>query len=195
MSEHHGTHDAHASHHHISPASLYWTVWVGLMILTIITVLAYYIPLWLHLNLGAANVIIAMAIATTKASLVCLYFMQLKYDKKFHAVAFLSSLIFLALFLSFTLLDITTREDQPAFAKPVYAGKTIEPEAEGAAPTHAGSEAKPVEAAKPAGGEAKPTEAAKPSGEAKPAASAAAKPAEGAKPAGAEAKPAEATKH
>ncbi len=184
MSEHHAAHGAHETHHHISSVGQYWMIWVGLMILTIITVLAYYIPLWLNLNLGAANVIIAMAIATTKASLVCLYFMHLKYDKKFHVVAFLSSLIFLALFLSFTLLDINTREDQPAFAKPVYEGKTIEPGSghEGAA-THAGGETKPAEAAKPAGGETKP------------AASAEAKPVEGAKPAGAEAKAAEGAKH
>ncbi len=124
MSDHHAEHDAHDSHH-ISPASQYWAIWVGLMILTVITVLAYYIPLWLNINLGAANVIIAMAIATTKASLVVLYFMGLKYDKRFLAVAFLSSLIFLGLFLGFTLLDINTREDSQPFAKPLYAGKEV----------------------------------------------------------------------
>jgi cytochrome c oxidase subunit IV len=124
MSEHHAEHEAHESHH-ISPASQYWAIWGGLMILTIITVLAYKIPLWLDLDLGAANVIIAMAIATGKASLVVLYFMGLKYDKRFLAVAFLSSLIFLALFLGFTLLDINTREDSPAFAKPLYTNRTM----------------------------------------------------------------------
>ncbi len=97
------------------------------MILTIITVLAYYIPLWYDLKLGSANIIIAMAIATTKASLVCLYFMHLKFDKKFHMIAFLSSLIFLGLFLAFTMLDINTRDDSQPFAKPLYAGKTIIP--------------------------------------------------------------------
>ena len=125
MSEHHTAHDAHTSHHHISPVKHYWGIWIGLMILTIITVLAYKIPLWLNINLGAANVIIAMAIATTKASLVVLYFMGLKYDKKFFAIAFLSSLIFLGLFLGFTLLDINTREDSQPFAKPLYSGKEV----------------------------------------------------------------------
>ncbi len=124
MSEHH---NAHASEHHISPVSQYWGIWVGLMILTVITVLAYYIPVWLDLKLGSANIIIAMAIATTKASLVCLYFMHLKFDKKFHMIAFLSSLIFLGLFLTFTMLDINTRDDSPAFNKPLYSGKTITP--------------------------------------------------------------------
>ncbi|HEX4946181.1 MAG TPA: cytochrome C oxidase subunit IV family protein [Blastocatellia bacterium] len=124
MSEHHAEHGAHNSHH-ISPASLYWAVWGGLMVLTVITVLAYYIPLWLKIDLGAANVIIAMVIATTKASLVVLFFMGLKYDKRFLAIAFLSSLIFLGLFLGFTLLDINTREDQLPFAKPVYVPKEV----------------------------------------------------------------------
>lgn len=130
MSENHAEHAAHESHHHISPSSLYWTVWVGLMILTAITVLAYYIPVWLNLKLGAGNVVIAMVIATTKASLVCLFFMGLKYDKKFNLIAFLSSLIFLGLFLSFTLLDINTREDQQPFLKPIYAGKELPMESE-----------------------------------------------------------------
>jgi cytochrome c oxidase subunit 4 len=125
MSEHNTEHSAHATHHHISSVGLYWGVWVGLMILTIITVLAYYIPLWLKIDLGSANVIIAMAIATTKATLVCLYFMHLKYDKRFNLIAFLSSLIFLGLFLGFTLLDINTREDAQPFAKPIYTGRDL----------------------------------------------------------------------
>ena len=125
----HNEHDAHSSHH-VSPASLYWSVYGGLMVLTVITVLAYYIPLKLNLNLGAANIIIAMAIATTKASLVVLFFMGLKYDKRFLAVAFLSSLIFLGLFLGFTLLDINTRDDQQPFRKPLYTGRDLPLEGE-----------------------------------------------------------------
>lgn len=127
MSTHH---DTHASHHHVSPTSLYWAVWGGLMVFTVITVLAYYIPIWLKVDLGAANVIIAMAIATTKATLVVLFFMGLKYDKRFLAVAFLSSLIFLGLFLGFTLLDINTRDDSQPFAKPMYVGKDLPLEGE-----------------------------------------------------------------
>ena len=46
-------------------------------------------------------------------------------------IAFLSSLIFLGLFLTFTLLDINTRDDSQPFAKPLYAGKTIVPTVHG----------------------------------------------------------------
>lgn len=166
------------------------------MVLTVITVLAYYIPIWLNVNLGAANVIIAMLIATTKASLVVLFFMGLKYDKRFLAVAFLSSLIFLGLFLGFTLLDINTREDQLPFAKPVY--KPIEvplagEHSTGTAPAEKKSEAPaaaaPATASPAAGAAASPAAspaASKSAGEtkkeeAKPAASTPAAPAGGAK--------------
>ena len=140
MSQHATAHDAHDAQHHVSPVSLYLTVWIGLMILTAVTVLAYYVPIWLNVSLGAANIVIAMAIATVKASLVAWYFMHLRHDKKFHLLAFLSSLIFLGLFLTFTLLDINTREDQPAFAKPSYEGKMP------ASAEHAGGEKKEGEA-------------------------------------------------
>ena len=48
---------------------------------------------------------IALGIATLKASLVALYFMHLRYDNPFYAVVFLAALLFLAIFLSLTLLD------------------------------------------------------------------------------------------
>ena len=176
MSEHATAPDAHDAQHHLSPISLYVTVWIGLMILTAVTVLAYYIPIWLNVSLGAANIVIAMAIATVKASLVAWYFMHLRHDKKFHLLAFLSSLIFLGLFLTFTLLDINTREDQPAFAKPSYEGKLP------AGAEHAGGEKKEGEANKEeVKGEAKPEV----KSEAKPEAKAAAKPAAAATSAGA----------
>jgi cytochrome c oxidase subunit 4 len=174
MSEHNTEHSSHTTHHHISPASLYWGIWIGLMILTVITVLAYYIPLWLNISLGAGNVIIAMAIATTKASLVVLVFMGLKYDKKFNAIAFLSSLIFLGLFLAFTLLDINTREDALPFAKPIYSGKDIPLEgghSTGAAPAATTSQS-PVSAAPGASPAASHAAGAAKKEEAKPAASA-----------------------
>lgn len=168
MSEHHGEHAAHHVHHHVSPVSQYWLIWIGLMILTAITVLAYYIPIWLNLSLGAGNIVIAMVIATTKATLVALYFMHLKYDKKFNLLAFLSSLIFLGLFLTFTLLDINTRHDSLPFKPaPIYIGKELPMEGEGEAKpgetkAEPKAEGKAAEAAVPAGEAAKPAESGKP---------------------------------
>ena len=44
-------------------------------------------------------------IATVKSSLVILFFMHLLWDKPLNAIFFLSSIIFVALFLGFTLMD------------------------------------------------------------------------------------------
>jgi cytochrome c oxidase subunit IV len=46
-----------------------------------------------------------MGIATFKAGLVILFFMHLLWDKPLNAIVFLSSIIFVGLFLGFTLTD------------------------------------------------------------------------------------------
>jgi cytochrome c oxidase subunit 4 len=46
-----------------------------------------------------------MGIATIKAALVMSIFMHMLHDKKFNLLVFLSSFIFAALFIGFTLMD------------------------------------------------------------------------------------------
>ena len=48
---------------------------------------------------------LSLTIATVKAALVILFFMHLLWDKPLNAIIILSSLIFVALFLGFTLMD------------------------------------------------------------------------------------------
>jgi cytochrome c oxidase subunit 4 len=48
---------------------------------------------------GLINVIIAMLIASIKASLVALFFMHLRWEGKMNAIIFCSTLFFLGLFL------------------------------------------------------------------------------------------------
>ena len=63
----------------------YINVWVALLILTVITVAAAY------LNMGSPwNILVAMLIGTIKAALVCLYFMELRYDNLTNRVVFVS---------------------------------------------------------------------------------------------------------
>jgi cytochrome c oxidase subunit 4 len=76
-------------------------VFMALIVLTGVTVGVTYF------DLGGWNLIVAMAIATVKAVLVALYFMHLRYDNPFNAIVFLAALIFIALFISITLLDTT----------------------------------------------------------------------------------------
>ncbi len=48
---------------------------------------------------------LAMLIASAKAFLVCAFFMHMWWDKSFNVVTFLSSLLFVTLFISMTLMD------------------------------------------------------------------------------------------
>ena len=54
---------------------------------------------------------LAMIIATAKAFLVCAFFMHMWWDKSFNIVTFLSSLLFVTLFISMTLMDTGHYQD------------------------------------------------------------------------------------
>ena len=85
---------------HTMPIPLLFGVLGALLVLTIATVSVT------SFDLGAqGNLIVAMVIATVKAALVCVFFMHLLWDKKFNAVLFLTSVLFLILFLSMTTTD------------------------------------------------------------------------------------------
>lgn len=95
--------DFEESHEHISPMSIYFKVFGALMVLTGLTYAVSYI------SLGSASLPVAIVVATVKASLVCAYFMHLKYDDRYHVFVFLSTLIFVAIFFMFTIFDLTSR--------------------------------------------------------------------------------------
>lgn len=84
---------------HVVPVPVLLAVFSALMALTAATVSATWF------DLGSLNLAIALGIATIKASLVALYFMHLRYDHPFYAVVLLAAMLFLAVFLSLTLLD------------------------------------------------------------------------------------------
>jgi cytochrome c oxidase subunit 4 len=93
----------HSHEHPVTGPKTYALVLAGLLILTVITVWAA------AFDFGAWNVVIALLIATLKGSLVALFFMHLRHDR-FNALMFAGGLLFLAVFLIFTLFDIATRE-------------------------------------------------------------------------------------
>ena len=115
MSHEHG-HSDYEHHPHVLPLKVYIGVWLGLMVLTVVTVAVSYIDLG-----GKFNIILAMAVAACKASLVALFFMHLKYDDRFNANIFLGAFGFLALLFIFTLADVPRRGE----VDPLEAG-TIE---------------------------------------------------------------------
>ncbi|MCC7062644.1 MAG: cytochrome C oxidase subunit IV family protein [Planctomycetes bacterium] len=105
----HGAH-GHAAHgelqmghHHVSSSAMFFNVLVALLILTGITVGTS------RIDFGAANMMIAMAIASVKASLVMAFFMHLKWDTAINKIIFLSSFLFLSLLFIFTFADHATR--------------------------------------------------------------------------------------
>ena len=88
--------------HHVTGPKTYAAVLGALLVLTVVTVYASYV------DFGPMNTVVALLIATMKASLVALFFMHLRHDK-FNAVVFVGGLLFLGIFMIWTLFDIGTR--------------------------------------------------------------------------------------
>lgn len=92
-------------HHHVLPKGVLFKVFGALIVLTAITVAVAYVPL------GPFNVPIAIVIAATKATLVVLFFMALKYDNPVNALTFTIGIIMVAVFITFTMFDTAFRGD------------------------------------------------------------------------------------
>lgn len=93
--------------HHITPKATYIKAFVALLVLTVVTVLAAEV----HFG-PVLGIIVAIAIASAKASLVVMYFMGLKYDTGVNTLVFLTGLGFVAVFLAFTLIDTSQRSPE-----------------------------------------------------------------------------------
>jgi cytochrome c oxidase subunit 4 len=93
----------HEQKTHLTPVRTYFLVGITLLVLTAFTVLVSFIPL------GPFNVTIALAIASIKALLVAFFFMHLLWDRKIYLIVFGIALLFLTIFLTFTMFDTTTR--------------------------------------------------------------------------------------
>ncbi len=99
------SHDEHGGVGHVMPMKVLVGVFASLLVLTVVTVAVTYV------DLGSLNLLVAMGVAAVKGTLVVLYFMHLRYDRPFNAVVFVSALLFLTLFITFTLLD--TKQSLP----------------------------------------------------------------------------------
>ena len=84
---------------HVVELRVLLAVFAALMVLTVITVAVSYF------DFGALNLLVAMVVATIKASLVALFFMHLRYDSAFNGFIFVVGFAFLGLFLVITMLD------------------------------------------------------------------------------------------
>jgi cytochrome c oxidase subunit 4 len=105
MTAHTHTHELHDDHDAKAPRT-YALVLLALLCLTFITVGASYI----QFGSGLINVVIALTIATIKASLVALFFMHLLHDKPMNGLILLGSFVFLGIFLISCYTDAVTRD-------------------------------------------------------------------------------------
>jgi cytochrome c oxidase subunit IV len=94
------------SEHIVSP-KIYFTIFGALMICTLLTVYAATVDL--NQYFSGLNVIVALVIATFKASLVVLFFMHGKYSPKRTKLVIFCAIFWLAVMLSMTMSDYISR--------------------------------------------------------------------------------------
>jgi cytochrome c oxidase subunit 4 len=95
------------SEHHIVSPKIYIAIFVALMVCTLLTVYAATVDL--NQYFSGLNIIVALAIATLKASLVVLFFMHGKYSPKRTQLVIVCSVFWLAIMLFMTMSDYITR--------------------------------------------------------------------------------------
>ena len=89
---------------HIVPVRIYVTIFLVLLVGTALTVMAaFYDFPWKF------NTIIALTIATTKATFVVLYFMHVRYSTRLIWVIMASALFWMAILFALTFSDYQTR--------------------------------------------------------------------------------------
>ena len=129
MAQHHDKsvkkHDGDHEHQH--GAGRYVIVWLALLAFTVITVVTG------RMELGSANLAVALIIAFVKAGLVVLFFMHLWDSEGINRLVFGASVVFVLVLLAGVFGDIVTRSPQalPPRGMPATAGHAINP---GAAP-------------------------------------------------------------
>lgn len=95
----HGAHaGAHAAHAPV-PNGTFILVWVGLLVLTAVTVAASVMfP-------GKVGIGVAMVVTPVKAAMILMWFMHLKYEKPVFRFMFLAAMLILAIVMGLTFFD------------------------------------------------------------------------------------------
>lgn len=109
----HGEHP-HAHGHVIITSFKLTAILMVLLAFTIVTVGASLLESWIASASGVhipswVNAIVAMSIALVKATLVAMFFMQLRYDNPVNSLVLLFSLFAVTLFLFFSMIDLGNR--------------------------------------------------------------------------------------
>ena len=89
---------------HIVPVRVYMMIFLALLVGTALTVAAAFFDFPWRLN-----TIVALTIATVKATLVVLYFMHVRYSSRLIWVILASALFWMGILFAFTFSDYFTR--------------------------------------------------------------------------------------
>jgi cytochrome c oxidase subunit 4 len=88
---------------HVAPKRLYFTVFIALIIGTVLTAAVSYI------DLGAFNNVVMLAIACTKASLVILFFMHARWSTRLTWIVIGSGIFWLMILFTLGMSDYLSR--------------------------------------------------------------------------------------
>ena len=88
---------------HVAPKSMYYGVFLALIVGTGLTVLAAFF------DMGAMNNVVMLTIAIVKASLVILFFMHVRWSTRLTWVVVASGFFWLLIMFGLTMQDYLTR--------------------------------------------------------------------------------------
>lgn len=88
---------------HVLPIKTYLLVFVSLLVLLALTIAAADIE---H---GVLNLVVGLSIAFTKAVLIVLFFMHVRYNTFVIRIAVVAGFLWLAILITFTMSDYLTR--------------------------------------------------------------------------------------
>ncbi len=90
---------------HIVSRKVYFVIFGALVVLTLVT----YFAAKIDFGSEAINTVVALVIAVTKATLVILYFMHVRYSPRLTWVVICSGILWLIIMIGLTLSDYLTR--------------------------------------------------------------------------------------
>ena len=88
---------------HIAPKSMYYTVFAALIVGTVLTVVAA------RVEMGPLNNVVMLLIACTKATLVILFFMHVRWSSKLIWIVAMSGFFWLLILFGVGMSDYLTR--------------------------------------------------------------------------------------
>ncbi len=91
------------SGHHVVPVKTYLTIFAALMAFTAITVAVAFV------DLGPLNNVVMLGIAVTKATLVVMYFMHVRYSTRLIPLVAAGGFLWLLILFGITMSDYLTR--------------------------------------------------------------------------------------